>query len=384
MGKIVKYCAVCEEGFAQKFSFCPICSSKLTAYEMNPVKADLETKDLLKSETIATKPDPNPSVFQQANVSFADEKREVKKIGNDFYNVTFVEEKSSKTRRLLLISAALIVMSGAFFSLIASIYNADAYVGALDDSLSYIAAISNNDPTQIEDLELPENKDEKEGSGGSGGNKDRNPVSRGELASQSEKPLIAPTITNVRVTNPEIRIQMETRGVVKRKITDQPYGDPTSDFNIESDGPGEKGGQGTGSERGQGTRPGDGSGPSEGPGIGIGPGGLRKNISEREPIEKDDPPLIPKGVTTAMKIISKPRAIYTDAARRNQIAGTVTLRVTFLANGSIGTITPISGLSDGLTEQAIAAARNIQFEPAKKNGLAQTVSKQVQYTFTLY
>jgi outer membrane biosynthesis protein TonB len=37
-----------------------------------------------------------------------------------------------------------------------------------------------------------------------------------------------------------------------------------------------------------------------------------------------------------------------------------------------------------LTEQAIAAARQIRFEPAKKNGVPQTVTNQVQYQFTLY
>jgi AMMECR1 domain-containing protein len=55
-----------------------------------------------------------------------------------------------------------------------------------------------------------------------------------------------------------------------------------------------------------------------------------------------------------------------------------------MSNGSIGSISAVSGLSNGLTEQAISAARNIRFEPAKKNGVAQTVVKQVQYSFTLY
>ena len=39
MGKIVKYCANCEESFAEKFSFCPNCAAALTAYEMNPLAA---------------------------------------------------------------------------------------------------------------------------------------------------------------------------------------------------------------------------------------------------------------------------------------------------------------------------------------------------------
>ena len=38
MGKIVKYCNDCEEGFAEKFVFCPNCGSGLTAFELNPVQ----------------------------------------------------------------------------------------------------------------------------------------------------------------------------------------------------------------------------------------------------------------------------------------------------------------------------------------------------------
>jgi len=86
----------------------------------------------------------------------------------------------------------------------------------------------------------------------------------------------------------------------------------------------------------------------------------------------------------SLKIISKPRANYTDAARQNQIQGTVTLRVTFLASGHIGSISPISGLPDGLTEQAMAAAAQIKFEPSIRNGKPITVAKSVQYSFTLY
>jgi TonB family protein len=96
---------------------------------------------------------------------------------------------------------------------------------------------------------------------------------------------------------------------------------------------------------------------------------------------------IPKnqiGPTTALKIISKPRPNYTDAARQNNVNGTVVLKVTFLASGAIGAISPVKGLPNGLTEQAIAAARQIRFEPARKNGVPYTVTKSVTYNFTIY
>ena len=39
MGKIVKYCSSCDEGFAERFGFCPDCGAPLQAFEMNPVEA---------------------------------------------------------------------------------------------------------------------------------------------------------------------------------------------------------------------------------------------------------------------------------------------------------------------------------------------------------
>jgi TonB family protein len=85
-----------------------------------------------------------------------------------------------------------------------------------------------------------------------------------------------------------------------------------------------------------------------------------------------------------LQIISKPIAKYTDRARQNQIQGAVTLRVTFTASGQIENISPLNELPDGLTEQAISAARLIKFEPLKRNGVLQTTIKLVQYNFTIY
>ncbi|HEY0427116.1 MAG TPA: energy transducer TonB [Pyrinomonadaceae bacterium] len=90
------------------------------------------------------------------------------------------------------------------------------------------------------------------------------------------------------------------------------------------------------------------------------------------------------GAVTQLKILSKPRALYTDEARANNVQGTVSLKVTFTAAGTIGSISTVSSLPDGLTEQAIAAARQIKFEPAKINGASYSVTKTVAYSFTIY
>ncbi len=98
------------------------------------------------------------------------------------------------------------------------------------------------------------------------------------------------------------------------------------------------------------------------------------------------PPVVPKvpAVTEKFKILAKPRADYTDLARQNQVTGTVTVKVTFLASGQVGSVVPVNGLPYGLTEKAIAAAKSIKFEPAKRDGVATTTVATVQYNFNIY
>ena len=79
-------------------------------------------------------------------------------------------------------------------------------------------------------------------------------------------------------------------------------------------------------------------------GVGFGPDDSR-NFQDKTSKKSDSTPEPTEGV----KIISKPRANYTDEARLGQVQGKVVLRVTFSATGQIGVISVISGLTDGLT-----------------------------------
>lgn len=92
------------------------------------------------------------------------------------------------------------------------------------------------------------------------------------------------------------------------------------------------------------------------------------------------------GINTGegLNIIAKPRPTYTDSARAANIQGTVRLRVIFLANGGIGSIAPVTGLPNGLTEQAISCAKRVVFLPKRVNGVPVTVVKQVEYSFSIY
>ena len=116
---------------------------------------------------------------------------------------------------------------------------------------------------------------------------------------------------------------------------------------------------------------------SRGSGIGSsthGTSSFRKNSSNSH-----DP-----SVKESYKILSKPKPSYTEAARSNGIEGTVRLKVTLLASGQIGPVTPVTRLPFGLTEEAIKAARNLRFEPRTIDGVPQSVVVTVDYRFDIY
>jgi TonB family protein len=85
-----------------------------------------------------------------------------------------------------------------------------------------------------------------------------------------------------------------------------------------------------------------------------------------------------------IKILSKPQARYTDEARVNNVQGSVMLKVVFAADGTIGSIQPVDYMPYGLTEAAVTAARQIEFEPARRNGVPVAMTKTVVYSFTIY
>jgi len=89
-------------------------------------------------------------------------------------------------------------------------------------------------------------------------------------------------------------------------------------------------------------------------------------------------------VTSPLKITAKPRAQYTDEARTHNVEGTVRLKITLMADGRVGNIIPLNQLADGLTEQAIAAAQQIKFEPRRVNGVPQSSIVTFEYSFTIY
>jgi TonB family protein len=161
------------------------------------------------------------------------------------------------------------------------------------------------------------------------------------------------------------------------------YGDPNSKSEVPSKGPGE--GEGIGTNKGTGV--GDGSGPGYGSGDKGNTGGGPNQQGCCGPSGgADDPgrPFIGREVEQRARLLSKPEPQYTEEARRNQITGTVKLRVVFSSAGEVVQIKAVNTLPFGLTERAIAAARQIKFVPASKGGRAVSVFMQLEYNFNLY
>jgi TonB family protein len=101
---------------------------------------------------------------------------------------------------------------------------------------------------------------------------------------------------------------------------------------------------------------------------------------------KNDAPVEIKPSESSKKLIllRKPLARYTEAARKALIKGTVRLRVTFGETGAVEKIRVVEGLGNGLTENAVRAARLIRFLPQQTDNKPVAVTKVVEYRFTIY
>ena len=91
-----------------------------------------------------------------------------------------------------------------------------------------------------------------------------------------------------------------------------------------------------------------------------------------------------RDVTSKAIIHSKPEPLYTERARRNQVRGTVRVRLVLGADGKVHHVYPTRRLPDGLTEAAIRAAQQIKFTPAIKDGRLVSQFVTIEYNFNIY
>ena len=432
MGKIVKYCSSCDEGFAERFGFCPDCGAPLQAFEMNPVESEAILEENF-DENVSFEPAPVEAevdvtpveiepeapapvflqaeeagefteteeefveeeeeefptvaaaapIFYQPTPVYADERTvdlepAYNRPADGEYHITVIQEKNSRQRNHLLLGATALMLVLTVGSWGVSLFQKDLDIGAIggDTSLAYL----------IDEVPMPveeeQKKDKDDGGGGGGGGKnDPDPASEGDLPNQTKNPIRPPDPNTHRSDNFELKVAVpSTEGTKTFEQKFGKWGIPGGASGISS-GPGSGGGIGNGTGTGVGSGSGTGVGSGTGSGYGGGSGdgeGDGTGTGGRVP-----PPVVAK-VTSPYRIISKPRAAYTDAARTNQVTGSVLLKVTLLASGQVGSITPVRRLPHGLTEQAIAAARLIRFEPKKVNGQPVSVVITVDYGFTIY
>jgi TonB family protein len=230
-------------------------------------------------------------------------------------------------------------------------------------------------------------KQEKAGGGGGGGREEAKPASFGKTpqASLDIPQVVAPDVKPPPIKNPALPVAATIVAdplLIPPDARVLPYGDPKSKSTDPSSGTGS--GSGIGSGTGSGI--GSGEGPGFGPGRGGNTGGGDRNDGGGGPGGGGGGNQIYTGkdVTTKARLISKPEPQYTEDARKNQITGTVVLKVVFASNGSVTNIRTVSGLPFGLTERAIAAARQIKFTPATKDGHPVSMWMQLEYNFNLY
>ena len=100
---------------------------------------------------------------------------------------------------------------------------------------------------------------------------------------------------------------------------------------------------------------------------------------EKKPLDSAPDPGI-----TPVKILSKPKAPYTDRARQANIQGTIRLAILFGASGKIEGILILKRLGYGLDENAYLAASQIKFEPKTVNGKPVPAVLTFEYGFNIY
>lgn len=450
MGKLVKYCGDCEEGFAERFGFCPNCGGELEAFELNPVVKETETAaipvvdnsvtgnfakteetapiaetplvsdtmdfsgdDILELDSVDTREtavenvekvesfEKQPETLAATVASVSDgannyqnyQSKDVSDGMNfyksdanlDDYHVTVVSEQASSWFKPFLLSLMGLAFLAAISSYAIAIWVHGFQLPEIDGVGDVLySSLADDNPLAVEEIE--KKNDKKGGGGGGGGNENPDPASKGRMPTNG-KP--TPLMIVDRMDNPSLAINNRIQNNIERKDNGDVLGNGTADGRSSGSGRGKGIGTGLGTGVGSGNGTGEGRGDGSGSGNGVGTGnGNGVGIGDQD--DTDTPKIAkkekekPVGVTKGMNIISKPRANYTDAARQNNVQGTISLRVVFNANGTIGSVSPVNSLPYGLTEKAIAAAKSITFEPATRNGQAVAVTKVVQYTFTIY
>ncbi len=233
-------------------------------------------------------------------------------------------------------------------------------------------------------------KQEKPGGGGGGGREEQKPASFGKTpqASLTVPQVVAPDPHPPTIKNPALPVAAT---VVADPMLVPPdarvlnYGLRDSKSTDPSSGPGTGNGMGTGKGGGMGPGEGGGFGPGRGGNIGGGdyheggggPGGGGGGTDYNKVFSGKD--VNSKAACSVQAGTAIHRRSTKESGDRNGCAA----RGIYIGRSGTG-ITAVSGLPYGLTERAIAAARQIKFVPATKDGRPVSMYIQLEYNFNLY
>jgi TonB family protein len=431
----MKHCPTCQEEFANKFSFCPVDGTPLneltapsTVPDISPVHlsggyaataalvpAGAEYHLTFVDDTGLTRRllDELKEVAHKSELTWPEFKRDPFGYSKRFivgYSTLVWRFFSSKNVAIATSTALLVVLSFVIAFVVAGRYYEGAAALARNDNDLSVQEIINVDeiPPDIEETKPDEGigtgqggrvgfnkgrgegslpKPAKAGGGGGGGQQDDLPTQVGRIPPPSEIPAKIPTVPPVRPPMlPAAGINIDP--ALYRNLPYDRFGDPRSQSTATSAGPGTGNGLGNGTGAGIGEGNGQGVGPGSDKNMGGGPyapggggpGGGKGNNAQLDLNRIFNP----KEVEVKARILSRPEPQYTEDARKNQVSGTVVLRAVFSSSGQVTNIRTVSGLPHGLTERAIAAARQIRFTPAMKGGRAVSQYIQIEYNFNLY
>jgi TonB family protein len=404
----MKKCKMCGEEFADKYGFCPMDGTSLdrafvvsVAREFNLTligDARLTQRLLTELRFVVDELKRAWPSFKQDPIAFSrSELRELKR-----------GIKRTLARPHLLsgaMTAVLLMCSVASIVLVLEKHSLKATIKTESDELTRLVTIDfQNLPPATTDKGVGTGEKGRvgfksgkgEGSapkparsqgGGGSGNRDPKPSSQGRIPTSSVIPApISTTYARLPRSLPDAGIDIDP--VLWKDLRYPNYGDPRSKATTPSNGSGEGGGVGTGKGSGIGEGKDNGLGRGRKGNIGghdnsrgcCGEGGSSGNSPNSN---EADRVYNPSEVTRA-RVLFKPEPQYTEEARKNSITGTVILRVVFSRSGEVTNIRAMQSLQGGLTEKAIAAARQIRFVPATRNGQPVSMYMQLEYNFNLY
>lgn len=369
----MKICPKCAQSFADGFRYCPKDATELVKYDLRASIQDRQELQFLIERQ---------SLLSRLKLELADAFAEMKSNPFKFIAALLRGERSSRRRQRLLgagFATAILVYSGIILTILLA--------GILNLKLTDPGVIAGPPPDFTKDTDVrlvvpPEPSKSENTERGKRGGSLKTTGNPGGGGSSNDKSQVSPGVMPLFSRKDQINLPDLEKPKVDPKLIVQEtvFADPALMRRLQ--GPiGERMGPGDIPSLGNGGGTGVGSGKN---GRGYGPGN-RENIGGGDPHGSEGPGNdLRAGGGLKPTILYKEKAPYTETARLNKVQGRVVLNILFGADGVIKDIRVQEGLRDGLTENAIQAARRIRFTPAMQNGKPVSVRVLVEFNFALY